>query len=106
MIDVRPDSLDCIKKILASRVPDAEVLAFGSRVSGTTQDYSDLDLAIVAEDRLPLRILAHLREDFDESELSFRIDVLDWQAISEEFRNVIKQQYEVIQKPTHSRRIR
>ena len=46
---------------------------------------------------LDWRILAELKEAFQESELPFRVDLLDWNAISDEFRTVIeKSGYEVI----------
>ena len=37
-----------------------------------------------------------LIEAFQESGLPFRVDVLDWHAISPEFRLVIKRKYEVL----------
>jgi len=37
-----------------------------------------------------------LIEAFQESGLPFRVDVLDWHAISPEFRQVIKRKYEVL----------
>ena len=41
--------------------------------------------------------IAELKEAFQESELPFRVDLLDWNAISDEFRIVIeKSGYEVI----------
>ena len=70
---------------------------FGSRINGTAKPYSDLDLAVVGQKALDWRILAKLKEAFQESELPFRVDLLDWNAISDEFRNVIeKSGYEVI----------
>ncbi len=63
---------------------------FGSRDNGTAKHYSDLDLALVGQGRLDWRRLAELKETFQESDLSFRVDLLDWNAISAEFRNVIE----------------
>ncbi len=46
---------------------------------------------------LDWRRLAELKEAFQQSDLPFRVDLLDWNAISAEFRNVIeKDGYEVI----------
>ena len=42
-------------------------------------------------------LLRHLKEAFEESELPFRVDVLDWQATSPQFRKVIEKQYEILQ---------
>ena len=97
MIDLRPDHLDTVQRILAEHVPECEVRAFGSRAAWTAKDYSDLDLAVVGAGPLDWRNLGRLREAFEESSLPMRVDVLDWHAISESFRRVIKQGYVVVQ---------
>lgn len=97
MIDVTPHQLKIIIKTLREYVPECEVRAFGSRVSHTAKSYSDLDLAVVGKAELNQSRLNRLIEAFEESELPFRIDVLDWNAISESFRIIIEQSYEIIQ---------
>lgn len=72
---------------------------FGSRVDGSPKPYSDLDLAFVAEKELNLAAIGRLKEAFEESDLPFRVDVLDWNSISEDFRKIIAQKYEVLQLP-------
>lgn len=99
MIDLAPEQLETVKRILAAHAPQAEVRAFGSRVTRTAKNYSDLDLAIVGKRKLTLAEMSRLREAFEESDLPFRVDLLDWHAISPEFRRVIEQEYEVIQNP-------
>ena len=42
--------------------------------------------------------LRRLKEAFEESDLPFRVDVLDWHAISDRFHKVIEKKYEVLQK--------
>ncbi len=100
MIDVAPYQLEIIEKILQKFVSKCEVRAFGSRAAWTAKDYSDLDLAIVGTEKLPDGVIFSIREVFQESDLPFRVDVLDWNAISKEFREVIEKKYEVIQKIT------
>ena len=97
MIDVSPHQLEIIKKILLKHVPECEVRVFGSRATWTAKDYSDLDLAIVGKEKLPGKTISALKDDFEESDLPFRVDVLDWHAISSEFRQVINKGYEVLQ---------
>jgi type I restriction enzyme S subunit len=99
MIDVSPEQLQTIKDILEHHVPGCEVRAFGSRFTWTAKDYSDLDLAIVGTEKLPFKDISALKTAFEESDLPYRVDVLDWHAISLEFQQVIEQGYEVIQKP-------
>ena len=97
MIDLRPHHLETVRQILAHYVPQCEVRAFGSRANWTAKDYSDLDLVVVASGKLSEDTLRHLKEAFEESELPFRVDVLDWQATSPQFQKVIEKQYEVLQ---------
>ncbi len=99
MIHLRPDLLEMVRQILAEHVPHCEVRLFGSRYYGTHREASDVDLAIVGEGRLDWRTLARLTGAFEESNLPFRVDVLDWYAISPEFQRVIEQGYEMVQRP-------
>ncbi len=97
MIDITPADQEIVTTILKKHVPHAEVRVFGSRHKWTAKPYSDLDLAIVADAKLEKQIIYDLEEAFEESELSFRVDVIDWYAISDEFRAIIEQGYTVIQ---------
>jgi predicted nucleotidyltransferase len=99
MIDLAPEPLAVVRRLLAAQVPECEVRAFGSRVTGGAKPYSDLDLALCGPARLPLGRLAAVREAFAESDLPIRVDVIDWHAISENFRNIIAAQFEVLQNP-------
>ena len=96
MIDVRPDHLDLIKQIFREHLSHCEIWAFGSRVKGKAKTYSDLDLVVVGHTKTPLKIMFQLKDEFAESELPFRVDLIDWNVISEDFRGVIKQGYEVL----------
>ena len=66
---------------------------------GKCKPYSDLDLVLLGPARLPLGRMAALREAFAESELPIRVDVIDWHAISENFRNIIAAKFEILQNP-------
>lgn len=96
MINVSEEQLKIILDIIKKFVPNCEVWAFGSRYKWTAKVHSDLDLAIVGEDKLDWIMLEDIKEAFQESNLPFRVDILDWNAISPEFKKVIEQGYEVI----------
>ncbi len=98
MIDLRPDYLETVKRILAEYVPGYEVRAFGSRVTGIAKEYSDLDIVIITDQLLPVRKIARLKEAFAESRLPFKVDVVDYVTINEPFRSVVLKSSEVIQK--------
>ena len=96
MLDLAENQLKLVRDILQELVPEREVRAFGSRVKGTVKPYSDLDLVVMGEAELPVRTLYRLEEAFQESELPIRVDVLDWNAISPTFRQVIDREFVVL----------
>ncbi len=98
MIQVKDNDLLEIKRILKEIIPEYEVWAFGSRINGNPKPYSDLDLAIITSNGLDFGLKAKLKEQFEISNISFRIDIIDWASISENFRKIIKGNYQIIQK--------
>ena len=79
-------------------MPAREVRAFGSRVSGPAKKFSDLDLAVMGETSLSSSVLADLEEAFRESDLPFKVDVVEWATTKENFRRIIEQEYVVVQR--------
>lgn len=98
--DLRPDLLDAVQRILQTHAPQHEVWAFGSRVKGVVKPYSDLDLAIITQQPLALGVLGPLQDAFAESDLPWRVDVVDWACTSPAFRDII-QQTKVVQCEAH-----
>ena len=97
MIKIDDQYLTIVKNIIKKHVPECEVKAFGSRVNGTPKIYSDLDLAIKNSKKIPIEKIIALKDDFDDSIIPFRIDIIDWNAISNEFKNIIDKNCETIQ---------
>lgn len=87
---VTDEQLWLIRNILARIVPGAEYLAFGSRLDNYHHRYSDLDIAIRADGRIPLWQLSALEEAFAESDLPFRVDIVDLHRASPEFRRLVE----------------
>ncbi len=96
MIDLQPDHLALVQTILAQHLPQAEVRVFGSRVRDTARPYSDLDLVVVGQAKINRKTLHRLQEAFADSDLPCRVDVLDWHRISDSFKQVIEEKYEVL----------
>lgn len=88
-IDLSAQQLTEVRTILSTHVPDIPVWAFGSRVIGTAREYSDLDLALITTEPLSLALKADLVACFAESNLPFKVDLVDWASTSENFRNII-----------------
>lgn len=97
MLDIAESHLTLIKAILHQQIPDAEVRAFGSRLSGEARIYSDLDLVVVKRTKIDRQTMIRLKEAFEESSLPFRVEILDWHKISENFKKIIENNYLVIQ---------
>lgn len=97
LIDIRPDHWDIVRNILHKHVPHYEVWAFGSRAKWKAKPYSDLDLAIITDKPLSLDVSASLSDEFSESDLPWRVDVVDWATTSESFRKIIEQDKVVVQ---------
>ena len=89
-VDLRPDHWAIVRRALRRHVADREVLAFGSRATWTAKDYSDLDLAVMGEEPLSLRTISALDEALGDSDLPFKVDVVDWARIDKAFRRIIR----------------
>lgn len=96
-LDISSIHMDLVKKILDKHIPGSKIWAFGSRSKGTAKNTSDLDLVIVSDKKTPSMTLTLLKSDFEESDLPFKVDILDWQSISNEFQKIIKKEYLVFQ---------
>ena len=88
-IDIGPECWQIVSDLIKRFVPEHQVWAFGSRATWTAKPFSDLDLVVVGHSPLSLALMAEMREAFEESALPFKVDVLDWRAISPSFRAVI-----------------
>jgi len=89
--------LTVVKKILRQYVPDCEVLVFGSRLTDQVKSYSDLDLALRGSKRIERKKMIELKDAFEDSNLPFRVDVLDWHKTSDSFKKIIQDNFLVIQ---------
>ena len=94
---LRPQEFAEVCQILKNIVPDYPVWAFGSRVSGGAKQFSDLDIVIMTQEPLSLTDMADLKEAFDQSDLVFKVDIVDWASTSDSFRKVIKAEKIIIQ---------
>lgn len=98
LLDIRPDHLKIVQDILQKCVPEREVWAFGSRAKWLAKEYSDLDLCILGKTPLSFRTLGLLEEAFEDSDLPYKVDVVDWATTSESFRQIIERDKVVVPK--------
>jgi type I restriction enzyme S subunit len=97
-IEVSSSEWKIIEEILITFAPNQEVLAFGSRAKFLAKPYSDLDLALKGEMPLNLSSLVDLRDAFSNSDLTFKVDIVQWENISEAFREIISKNSVLIKK--------
>ncbi len=96
VLAIEPHHLRLVHEILNRHVPTHEVWAFGSRVTGTHKEYSDLDLAIITCEPMSISTAASLSDAFSQSDLPYKVDLVDWASTSDSFRQIIEGQRVVV----------
>lgn len=97
MIDISSNHLDIVVETISKHLADCQVRVFGSRYKHTAKKYSDLDIALVGEAKIDWKIIACINDELEESDLPFRVDILDWNSISPQFRKtIIESGFEVL----------
>ena len=96
MIDLDDEDYHELVDILHTHLKGCKVYAFGSRVRGNNQQFSDVDLYIEGDDQIQIETLLDLREALSESNLPVFIDLVDNHAISEEFALVLEKSEKIL----------
>ena len=96
MISVTYEEMSIVLSIIKNYAEDCEVLVFGSRLKGTNKPFSDLDLAFICNDKLDLKKFSILKLKFEESDLPYRVDIIDYNRVSKEFKKLIDDNNEKI----------
>lgn len=71
---------------------NARLIVFGSRARGEAHHASDLDLALRADRPIPAWALAEMRECLENSNLPFRIDLVDYARAPAELKRAIDEE--------------
>jgi len=80
-------------------IPDATVWAFGSRVKGSNRTSSDLDLAVLCDKQTAKKQLPKLNEVFVESDIPFKVQLLDFNRLPANMQENIKKKYVILYRP-------
>ncbi len=89
-IELAESDATLVRQILGSIMPDeTRVLVFGSRAKGGVKRSSGLDLAIDAGRPLTRAEELALADAFEESDLPYRVDVVDLASVNDPFRSTI-----------------
>jgi len=99
LLQLQPRHLQILLQLLKQHVPQAEVWAYGSRVTGTGHDGSDLDLVL----RHPLDLTrdvdgwAELQTALQDSPLPMLVDTHQWSRLPASFRTSIEEAHVMVQ---------
>jgi predicted nucleotidyltransferase len=87
-----PTDLKIVQDILVSCLPskNRRVFVFGSRAKGTTKRFADLDLAFDMGSPLTRQEQLDLADKFEESNLSYKVDIVDLHTVSKSFADIIR----------------
>lgn len=61
--------------------------AYGSRVKGTARKFSDLDICY--QESIPREVIYQIQEELEESDLPFIVELVNWEHMRPEFRELI-----------------
>lgn len=65
-----------------------KVFLFGSRAKGNARSRSDIDIALLSDQPLPL-LISQLKEKIEESTIPYQVDVVDLSTVSPTFRKKV-----------------
>lgn len=65
-----------------------QVFIFGSRATEKEKKFSDYDIGIFGKKPVPWKILSLIEEALEESDLPYKVDVVDFSLVSQGFRKI------------------
>lgn len=65
-----------------------EAVIFGSRVQNTNRPFSDVDICLKSNQSISLSIVSLIREELENSNIPYKIDIVDYRLLSDEFKQV------------------
>lgn len=82
--------LSAIFKILSNykELQNARLFLFGSRAAGKGKNFSDIDLGIQADKPLSPSTLVRIEEEFEESDIPYTVDVVDFSLVDRKFKDI------------------
>ncbi len=87
MIDLDDDTRRRVDEVLRHHLPDTEVRLVGSRARSGAKRHADIDLLAMRSEPLTPRQRALLNTAFEESNIPFKVDLLEWACIPPAFRD-------------------
>lgn len=79
-----------IVAIVGAHVEQCVIYLFGSRARGTNLEGADIDIALDAGVPITPLVISRIRSDIDDSALPIFVDVVDYNAVSEQMKSEIQ----------------
>ena len=101
-LSLRTEHVQELRRLIATHLPQEEVWAYGSRVTGTAHDTSDLDLVVRHPADVQVKQSSafwELKDAISESNLPVLIELFDWARLPPAFHDNILSQYVVLYSP-------
>lgn len=86
MMTLDSDTRSSVITILHRYLPGANTFLVGSRARGTDKRYADIDLLLVSPGHLTRETRALLNVEFDESDIPYKVDLIESDMLAESFR--------------------
>lgn len=79
---------EIVQKYLANT--EFKSFIFGSRATGKGNEFSDVDIGVEGSEPLPVDIKFELEDAFEESDLPYVVEIVDFSKVSDQFKNIAK----------------
>lgn len=94
-LNLRDKDRQRLTALLALHLPGVCARAYGSRVTGRAHDASDLDIALIAPNAIPIPLqqLEQFRQAVNDSQIPILVDARDWARLPKNFHMEIEKAF-------------
>lgn len=87
-----------IKKTIGKFInpKDYKIFIFGSRAKEKARKFSDYDIGIMGKRPLSFEKMALIEDALEESDLPFRVDLIDFHSVTKEFKKSVAAKIKII----------
>lgn len=82
--------IEFVNRLISEELEEVEVYIFGSRAQNNSYEYSDVDIALKAQNVIEIESLLKIKANFQNSTFPYKVDLIDLNSIDEKFFNIIK----------------
>lgn len=75
--------------VISALIPEATIYLFGSRARGTQSQWSDIDIALDAGEKLSRYDIGEIKSMFEASSMPYRVDIVDFHTVSDDMQKSI-----------------